>query len=207
MAKSVARSLRPVRHATASALDELEPLLEQLRTLPELVEKKRGVFYRRSKAFLHFPEDPSGLHADVRLEVDFERLRVQTPEERDALLERVRGSIGSPSPGSAEPHRRGSEHKPVPRNRFGPEAARPPSGSWFAAAVWALDTHTAAEIAPGFEPALLCCWVGAGRAYSSRENGDENPSHGNSSGASPIRSPSERIRAWTPPVVRARLQS
>ena len=56
-----------MRHATSEALDELEPLLERLRSEPGLVEKRRGVFYRRSKAFLHFHEDPSGLHADVRL--------------------------------------------------------------------------------------------------------------------------------------------
>ena len=82
--------MRPVRHATPAALDELEPLLARLRTLPGLVEKKRGIFYRRSRAFLHFHEDPSGLHADVRLGVDFQRFRVQTPEERDALLEHIR---------------------------------------------------------------------------------------------------------------------
>jgi hypothetical protein len=78
-----------VRHATAAALDELEPFLERLRALPGLVEKKRGVFYRRSRAFLHFHEDPSGLHADVRLGSDFERFRVETAQERDDLFERI----------------------------------------------------------------------------------------------------------------------
>jgi hypothetical protein len=80
-----------VRHATEAALDELEPFLDRLRTLPGLVERKRGVFYVRSKAFLHFHEDPAGLHADVRLGDDFQRFRVQTTDERDALLERIRG--------------------------------------------------------------------------------------------------------------------
>ena len=83
-----------MRHARPDALDELEPLLSQLRALPGLVEKTRGVFYRRSKAFLHFHEDPTGLHADVRLgdTGDFERVRVQTQRERDALLRRVRAA-------------------------------------------------------------------------------------------------------------------
>jgi hypothetical protein len=52
-----------MRHAGAAALDQLEPLLQQLRALPALKEKARGVFYLRSRAFLHFHEDPSGLHA------------------------------------------------------------------------------------------------------------------------------------------------
>ena len=78
-----------MRHATTAALDELEPLLCRLRQLDGLSEKKRGVFYRRGKAFLHFHEDPSGLHADVRLETDFERFRVQTSDEQSELLRRV----------------------------------------------------------------------------------------------------------------------
>jgi hypothetical protein len=84
-----------MRHAGAEALDELEPFLERLRALPGLVEKTRGVFYRRSRAFLHFHEDPSGLHADVRLGTDFHRFRVETAEERDALIRRIRAAATS----------------------------------------------------------------------------------------------------------------
>ncbi|MGO9856908.1 MAG: hypothetical protein ACLPYY_17930 [Acidimicrobiales bacterium] len=79
-----------MRHATSEALDELEPFLERLRSEPGLVEKRRGVFYRRSKAFLHFHEDPSGLHADVRFGEEFERVRVETDRERKRLIARIR---------------------------------------------------------------------------------------------------------------------
>jgi hypothetical protein len=79
-----------MRHATSAALDELEPLLERLRSVPGLVEKRRGVFYRRSKAFLHFHEDPSGIHADVRFGDEFERVRVDTDVERETLIARIR---------------------------------------------------------------------------------------------------------------------
>lgn len=78
-----------MRHATTADLDELEPLLSRLRQLDGLTEKKRGVFYRKGKAFLHFHEDPSGLHADVRFETDFERFRVQTSDEQSELMEMV----------------------------------------------------------------------------------------------------------------------
>jgi hypothetical protein len=54
-----------MRHARDSDLDRLEELLIQLRTLPGLTEKKRGVFYRKSRAFLHFHEDPKGMFADI----------------------------------------------------------------------------------------------------------------------------------------------
>ena len=79
-----------MRHATAEGLDQVEPLLAQLRLVPGLVEKNRGTFYRKSRAFLHFHEDPSGLHADVRFGEEFERVRVETDAERDALLSRIR---------------------------------------------------------------------------------------------------------------------
>ena len=74
---------------TNAGLDELEPMLARLRRFDGLIEKKRGVFYRRSKAFLHFHEDPSGLHADVRLATEFERFRVQTQDEQDALIDAI----------------------------------------------------------------------------------------------------------------------
>ena len=54
-------------HATASALDKLEPLLKRLRTFTTLKEKSRGIFYYKSKAFLHFHEDAQGLFADVSI--------------------------------------------------------------------------------------------------------------------------------------------
>ena len=79
-----------MRHATAETLKELEPLLDEIRSVPGLVEKKRGIFYRRSKAFLHFHEDPSGIHADVRFGAEFERMRAETHGEREALMARIR---------------------------------------------------------------------------------------------------------------------
>jgi hypothetical protein len=79
-----------VKHAEDDALDRLEPFLVDLRKVPGLVEKKRGVFYRKSAAFLHFHEDPSGLHADVRLGDEFERFRVETVGERSKLIAAIR---------------------------------------------------------------------------------------------------------------------
>jgi hypothetical protein len=78
--------LYPMKHAGQGALDRLEPLLEELRSVSGLVERRRGIYYRRSKAFLHFHEDPSGLYADVRVGEDFERYRVETAQERSTLL-------------------------------------------------------------------------------------------------------------------------
>ena len=82
-----------MRHVTPAGLDELDGLLDALRTVPGLVERKRGVFYRRSRAFLHFHEDPTGLHADVRFAEEFERCRVQSPAEQQALVDRVRAAL------------------------------------------------------------------------------------------------------------------
>ena len=75
-----------MKHAGPAALDALEPLLARVRALPGLKEKARGTFYVKSRAFLHFHEDPAGLFADVRLSGDdFTRMRVTDPAEQEAL--------------------------------------------------------------------------------------------------------------------------
>jgi len=84
-----------MKHATAAALDQLEPLLAQVRALGGLKERSRGTFYLKSRAFLHFHEDPKGLFADVRDAAgrDFERFDVTGEEGRAALLAAAKGRI------------------------------------------------------------------------------------------------------------------
>ena len=78
-----------MRHARTAALDALEDILTALRSHEELRERKRGIFYRKSTAFLHFHEDPAGLFADLRVGGAFERFPVNTSRERQALRTRV----------------------------------------------------------------------------------------------------------------------
>lgn len=85
--------LRRVRHATQDDLDRLEMLLIELRKLPQLRERKRGYFSRGSRAFLHFHEDAGDLNADVRLDSEFQRLRVTTRDEQAGFLSRVRQAL------------------------------------------------------------------------------------------------------------------
>jgi hypothetical protein len=82
-----------MKHAGAEALDRLEDLLTELRSLAGLKEKSRGVFYWRSKAFVHFHDDPSGLYADLRIDEDFVRLPVTTKPERKAFIAAVRKQL------------------------------------------------------------------------------------------------------------------
>ena len=82
-----------MKHAGPQALDQLEPLLVRLRALTEFTEKGRGLFYLKGRAALHFHEDASGLYADLRLSgSDFDRLKADTPEDQDALIERIKAS-------------------------------------------------------------------------------------------------------------------
>ena len=85
-----------MKHAGPDALAELAGLLDQLRTVDGLVEKRPGVFSRRSRAALHFHEDPSRLYADVRLDpsaADFERVLVTTPAQQARLVREVRAAL------------------------------------------------------------------------------------------------------------------
>ena len=75
-----------MKHAGPAALETLAPLLEKLRKRTAMREKKTGVFYLRSSAFLHFHEDPAGLFADTKIGADFTRMRVSTKAEQKELL-------------------------------------------------------------------------------------------------------------------------
>jgi hypothetical protein len=83
-----------MKHAGQQALDALEGLLQELRRFGELQERSRGVFYLRSKPFLHFHEDPAGLYADLRIGTDFERLKVDSPAQRNAFVRSVGRQLG-----------------------------------------------------------------------------------------------------------------
>ena len=84
-----------MKHAGDLALDQLEALLAEVRALPGLTEKKRGTFYRKSRAFLHFHEDPKGLFADLRGidGRDFERVDVTHEPGRRQLLALARARL------------------------------------------------------------------------------------------------------------------
>ena len=73
-------------------LKRLAPLLEELRALEELREKRPGSFSYRSRAFLHFHYRPDGsIVCDVRLsEAGFSRIDVSEELGRDELLREVK---------------------------------------------------------------------------------------------------------------------
>jgi hypothetical protein len=83
-----------MRHAGVDGLNELDGVLSAVRVHASLTERKRGTFYRKSSAFLHFHEDPAGLFADLKVGSDWERFRVSTQEERSVMLARVETVLG-----------------------------------------------------------------------------------------------------------------
>lgn len=85
-----------MKHAGDQALDLLADLLAAIRTKEGLKEKKRGVFYRKTQAFLHFHEDAAGIFADMRSGSDWERFPVNTSAEQAQLLDRL-SVLSSPS--------------------------------------------------------------------------------------------------------------
>jgi hypothetical protein len=82
-----------MKHAGADALDALAPVLAQLRAIDGLKEKTRGTFYRKSKAFLHFHEDPAGFFADLKKADDFVRLPVNNRAEITALIREAKRAM------------------------------------------------------------------------------------------------------------------
>ena len=84
-----------MKHAGAEALDQLEPILEQIRRLDGLKEKKRGAFYCGSIGFLHFHEDPSGFFADLKIDGDFQRFAINSASETKTFLRRAAAALNA----------------------------------------------------------------------------------------------------------------
>ncbi len=86
-----------MKHAGPATLAQLEPLLTQLRSGCGLVERTPGSFYRKSKAYLHFHEDPAGIFADVKLDAaTFTRFEVTTLSQRQALWAQIAKQLAGP---------------------------------------------------------------------------------------------------------------
>jgi hypothetical protein len=75
-----------MKHAGPATLDSLHDLLVAIRTRAGLREPRRGVFYRKGKAWLHFHEDRAGLFADLRIGADWQRFPVSDAAQRATLL-------------------------------------------------------------------------------------------------------------------------
>ena len=82
-----------MKHAGPEALDKLEPILAELRKLTGLRERKRGAFYLGPAGFLHFHEDPAGCFADLKIDGEFVRYRVNTEKEMAALVRRAGAEV------------------------------------------------------------------------------------------------------------------
>lgn len=81
-----------MKHAGDDALNELEPLLLKLRDIEGLKEKKRGTFYFKSSAFLHFHEDPEGLFADIKISGKWKRFAVNSKRDQTTMVKAAKAA-------------------------------------------------------------------------------------------------------------------
>ena len=95
-----------MKHAGPNALARIAPLLEALRARPVLRERRPGIFELKSRAFLHFHDDPSGIFADVRLGADFVRMPVTSSSEQADLLQRIDDRLSAVESRAADRRRR-----------------------------------------------------------------------------------------------------
>ena len=68
-----------MRHANDEDLNRIDPLLGRIRLMATsgFIERKRGVFYLRGRATLHFHEHAGEILADIRIYDDFERMTLR----------------------------------------------------------------------------------------------------------------------------------
>ena len=84
-----------MKHATAETIARIEPLLKRLRNIDALKERKPGIYYFKSSAFLHFHEEGDQVYADIKFEPpDFKRLPATTRDQQDELIKLIRDIVG-----------------------------------------------------------------------------------------------------------------
>jgi hypothetical protein len=83
-----------MKHAGTETLRQLSDLLDEIRLRPGIKEKGLGIFYRKSRSFLHFHEDPAGVFADISKGSNFDRYPVNTIKQRKALLAAIDRALG-----------------------------------------------------------------------------------------------------------------
>jgi hypothetical protein len=88
-----------MKHAGPEALDQLEPILDEIRRLDGLKEKKRGSFYCGPSGFLHFHEDPAGFFADLKVGDDYVRFPINSKTQTQTLLRRAASALNSAKSG------------------------------------------------------------------------------------------------------------
>jgi hypothetical protein len=75
--------------AEAEALQNLLPVLRQLREIKGVQETKPGIFYARRDAFIHFHDEGGMLHADLKKAggSGFDRYPLDTPAQQRKLVD------------------------------------------------------------------------------------------------------------------------
>ena len=80
-----------MKHATAETIARIEPLLKRLRNIDALKERKPGIYYFKSSAFLHFHEEGDQV---FKFEPpDFKRLPATTRDQQYELIKLIRDIV------------------------------------------------------------------------------------------------------------------
>ena len=79
-----------MKHATSETFARIPELLEAIaQYVPPLKEKKKGTFYYKSSAFLHFHDDPSGIFADLKVNKEWVRYDVTSKKDWPLLMSQI----------------------------------------------------------------------------------------------------------------------
>ena len=84
--------------AKKATLEELDPWLDEVRGLgiDGLVEKANGAFYKRRLPILHFHEDSDGVHADVKVGGDWQRVTIDRAPGKRKVISMLRKEYVQP---------------------------------------------------------------------------------------------------------------
>ena len=87
--------MKAQRRPDAATLEILKPLLEDLRALHGLQERRSGCFYFAGRELIHFHKLPNDIVADVRFANNFTRMSVASRAQQLDALDRLTHALSA----------------------------------------------------------------------------------------------------------------
>ena len=75
-------------HATEKQLEKAKEFLKEIRKIPELKEKKEGIFCIKNSAFLHFHYFNEELFFDLKKGEKWQR--ISTPKTKEEIIKKIK---------------------------------------------------------------------------------------------------------------------
>lgn len=82
-----------MKHASPDTIQSISKYLNNIRNIQTLKEKKEGIFYKGTLAFIHFHEDNNKIFADLKINKEWQRFSVNNDNEWNDFFYKIKECV------------------------------------------------------------------------------------------------------------------